>query len=316
MWMGRLLFRDANWSPHFPTSAAQIADIYRTGQGTQVDGVITATKGMAFDLVELFGDIKVPEREEVLTRQTAEALTEGEISYVCLPRHISPNRPKRCFDEDLFFALKDRLTRGIPPGLRRQFIELIKAHLDQKNVLTHVFPPMNDSLLWERGWNGAVSVVDHDYIMVVDSSLPGHSTAGVERSWEYRVSLNPNEPIKAELRLRYENKDQPKDEICRQFDWPTYHCYWNYFRVYVPQMADHSAVQMPPVPLHPGALKLIWGYPDANSGTVIQNLPTTPGRLTELGGYIAVEPGTVTTVRWSHFGRRAEPSSTKKNLVP
>ena len=29
LWMGRLLFRDANWNPHFPSSAAKVAEIYR-----------------------------------------------------------------------------------------------------------------------------------------------------------------------------------------------------------------------------------------------------------------------------------------------
>ena len=231
LWMGRLLFRDANWNPHFPTAAAKVAEMYRLGQGAQVDGVITASKLLAHDLVELFGDVKVPGVEEVLTRQTAEAYAEAERPYKCQPRHGS-TRPKRCFDEDLFFALKERMTTGIASSLRRRLVETVNEHLDRKNVLIHVFPPMDDSFLWERGWNGAMALVDHDYLMVVDSSLPGHSNVATQRSLEYSVSLNPDQPVEARLRLRYSNDEPPKDEICRQYAWQVYHCHWNYLRVY------------------------------------------------------------------------------------
>ena len=292
LWMGRLLFRDANWHPHFPSTAARVAEIYRMGQDIQVDGVITTSKLLAWDLVELFGDIKVPEVEEVLTRQTTVAYTEGELPYVCLARHDTDNT-KRCFDEDLFFALNDKLTAtAIPSPLRRRLVDLVKKYLDRKNILVHVFPPIDDSFLWERGWNGAVPLVDHDYLMIVDSSLPGHSNASVQRSWEYRVSLSSNQPVEAQLRLRYDNLEEPKDEICNQFAWLAYHCYWNYFRVYISPLADR--IQLPPVPLHEGSAKLIWGYPDADSASVVPNSDTR--RLTELGGFIAVEPGSATTV--------------------
>ena len=139
-----------------------------------------------------------------------------------------------------------------------------------------------------------VPAVDHDYLMVVDSSLPGHSTAGVQRSWEYSVVLDPGQPVEAQLRLRYENTDPPREEVCRQYAWELYRRYWNYFRLYVSPLAQR--IDMPPVPLHPGALKLIWGYPDADSSSIVPNADTGPSRLTELGGYLAVEPGSVTTV--------------------
>ena len=212
LWMGRLLFRDANWNPHFPASAAKVAEIYEMGQGVRVDGVITGSKGLMLDMVDVFGDLTVPGIQGVLSRETAEAFTDNRRFYECLPGHVSL-RGQRCFDEDVFFALRDRVTTApIPPGLRRSLVERVKDHLERKNILIHVFPPTDDSFLWERGWNGAVQAVDHDYLMVVDSSLPGHSTEGVRRSYEYRVSLNPGRPVDVDLRLRYDNGDEPKDE--------------------------------------------------------------------------------------------------------
>ena len=297
LWMGRLLFRDSNWNPHFPSSAAKIAELYRLGTGVQVNGVITASKLLAHDLVDLFGDIEVPEIEGPLTREMAVDYTEGFQTYPCLPRHAltQPGYSRQCFDEDLFFALRDRLTSEIRPEFRRSLVDLVKGNLKSKNILVHLFPPVDDTLLWEMGWNGAIRSVDHDVLMIVDSSLPGHSNAKVNRSWEYSVSLNTSELFGARLRLRYDNLEEPKSgEVCRQYEWETYHCYWNYFRAYVSPLA--TDLQVPRIPLHEGALKLIWGYSDLGSVSVVSNADTGPSRLTEVGGYISVEPGSLMTV--------------------
>ena len=31
LWMGRLLFRDSNWNPHFPDAALQVTELYHEG---------------------------------------------------------------------------------------------------------------------------------------------------------------------------------------------------------------------------------------------------------------------------------------------
>ena len=141
LWMGRQLFRDSNWNPHFPSSAALAAEIYLLGQGVQVDGVITGSKDLMLDLVDTFGDITVPGDDSTLDRKTAEAYTEGHKPYPCLPGRVS-FRGKRCFDEDVSFAMRERLTSDpIPSTLRRSLVELIKDHLDRKNILIQVFHP-------------------------------------------------------------------------------------------------------------------------------------------------------------------------------
>jgi hypothetical protein len=201
---------------------------------------------------------------------------------------------KRCFDQDLFFALRDRLTARLSGEDREAVVRLFKSALDRGNILLHVFDPEEGSLLWELGWNGAIKPVDHDYLMVVDSSLPGHTAEGVQRSWDYRVSLEPGRPASARLRVRYDHQGRPKDQVCRQSEPALYNCYWNYFRIYLPSSVINMARL--PVPLHEGAEKLIWGYPEADSGSLVRSADVGPARLTEVGGFIAVEPGSVTTV--------------------
>lgn len=118
LWMGRLLFRDSNWNPHFPASAARAAELFRVAKDVQVDGVLTASKMLVQDLVTLFGDVTVPGAEGPLTRERAVAYTEGEIPYVCRPSFHDSSRRERCFDQDLVLSLKDKLTSGVAGSLR------------------------------------------------------------------------------------------------------------------------------------------------------------------------------------------------------
>ncbi len=294
LWHDRMLFRDANWNPHFPAAAAKIAEIYRLGQGVQVDGVITGTKALTLDIVDVIGDMRVPGAADVLSRERAEAYAEGFLPYPCQPHHSS-DRGKRCFDEDLFFQLNDRLTAGNPAKLRQELVKLFQTHLDRRNIFVHVFDPLEGNFLWEREWNGAITPVDHDFLMVIDSSLPGHAVIQIRRSWEYRVSLDLVQPMKAQLRLRYHHATEPRQDVCLQSEAAGLeNCYWNFFRVYIPQMAQD--IQMPEVPLPTGSEKLIWGYTDADSASVTHNADIGPAALAELSGYIVVEPGSMTTI--------------------
>ena len=106
LWMGRLLFRDSNWNPHFPASAARVADLFELAKDVQVDGVLTTSKMLTHDLVELFGDVTVPGAVGALTGDGVTAYTEGEIPYVCRPSFHDSSLGNRCFDQDLFFSLK------------------------------------------------------------------------------------------------------------------------------------------------------------------------------------------------------------------
>ncbi|MBM3946523.1 MAG: DUF4012 domain-containing protein, partial [SAR202 cluster bacterium] len=102
-YMSHMLFQDANWYPHFPATAELLAEMFRRKTGVQADGVLTANKRLTLDLVELFGDIRVPGHDGPLDRAKANEYQETEDLYACRPGR-SIDRGKRCFDEDLFFA--------------------------------------------------------------------------------------------------------------------------------------------------------------------------------------------------------------------
>lgn len=298
LWMDRLLFRDANWNPHFPSSAAALAEIYAQWTGVKVDGVIATTKAMTLDITGILGDIQVPGHPGPLTRQVAEEYTEGQRSYLGRGRSSrppgTPCEGKRCFDEDLFFALMERLQEGLPPQARQALVRLVGEQVRRKDLLLHLFDPQIAPLVWEMGWNGAVRQVDHDYLMVVDNALPGHERKWASRSWEYRLALALDRPLEADLRLRYTHIGKPLQEVCRQADWKASTCYWNFFQVLLPRWAID--IDAPPVPLHEGTEKLAWGYTDADSLRLVRHAGEGLTGLIEVGAYLTVESGTVVTV--------------------
>ena len=294
LWMGRLLFRDSNWSPHFPDAALQVAELYRRGHPVEIDGVIAATKLFGLDLVGTLGDVEVPGWDGPLDRAIASQLTEGELAYPCREDHAA-NRAKRCFDEDLVPALLDSMRSGLGEAQRIDVLKLLLDHLDRKTILFNFADPSAQALIAANDWDGAVPKTQQDLIMVVDSSFPGHTTADVQREVDYRVALSTAGPSKADLRVRYANKRPPGPDICRQSSQALLGgCYWNYFRVLLPEGARD--LQGPSVPLHEGAERLIWGYREIDSGqTAVYGSGGLEG-LQEVGGFIAVAPGRVITI--------------------
>jgi hypothetical protein len=181
--MERLLFRDANWSPDFPTSAALVADMYKLGQGVEVDGMITGSKELLVQMVEFFGDIKVPDLPDPLTRETIQAYSVPTLPYQCTERHASLSG-RRCFDEDAFFSIKDRLTLPLSSTDRTGVIDILRRALRQRNIMAYIFDLNEGGLLWDLGWNGAIPPVDHDYLSVVDSTVASHTAEDIVRTWD------------------------------------------------------------------------------------------------------------------------------------
>ena len=297
LWMGRLLFRDANWSPHFPASAERLMEIYGNGRNIQLDGVVAGTKLLGLDLVDTLSGMTVPGVEGILTREQTFRYMEGIEEYECTERHVS-TRGKRCFDEDLFEAMTSRLREPITDQNRAALIDVVRAHLESKNLLLYVTNEVTAELINDQGWDGAIPRAPQDFLMVVDSSLPGHTTAQIDRSIDYTVDLEPGAQSSAELRVRYHN-DRPDTAItCRQAIEGGGGCYWNYMRIFIPQTS--LEIIAPPIPLHEGSEKLIWGHRDPDSSRVLPHAGGGLQDLTEIGGFITVDGQTTLTVPVSY----------------
>ncbi len=295
LWIGRLLFRDANWNPDFPHSAETLIDMYEHGRSVALDGAVSATKLLAFDLVDIVGGVEVAGVDERITSELAYVYSEGLLPYVCQEHHVS-FKGRHCFDEDLVASLVEDLRRGLGESGRARLVDVVTSHLQSKNVLVYLHDEKAQEIIVSHGWAGQVGAPSQDMLMVLDSSLPGHTTATVTRQWNYHVDLVPAGVSQADLRIRYENTRSEPSPDCRQAAEGGGGCYWNYVRVLLPSTA--SNVRSPQVPLHEGAEKLIWGYRDLDSARTITHAGAGLANLIEVGGFVVVERWLRKTGQW------------------
>jgi len=248
------LFRDSNWSPDFPTSARQMAEFYTMGTGHPVDGVIALDMVAVELLVNAVGPLSIEGHPQPLTganildwmRSARGGLEQGQGLGEWWGQ-------RKDFLGPLSAALKQRLDSGAV-----DWIALAKAGLqavEGKHLLLYFSDPQAQSILQAQGWDGAVSAVEGDAWMLVDSNV-GFNKAdmSIERKARYVIRLQPDGSAHSTLALFYTNQAprnaEPCDPAPRYSD--TYlgeaqRCYWDYVRVILPQ--DLELLEAPHAPL-------------------------------------------------------------------
>lgn len=235
-------FRDANWSPHYPQSAADTLFLYAFDEGTpEPDGLVTVNLSA---LHTVMGHIPVLYvREEAITQETVldgvrEAWGTGGAEVIF--NETSDDRKNFLFD----FALSLGQAYGRQLGWRDRLASLgaVPALLDGRDVL--IYSDAMQPYLAERRWDGAMIETPGDYLMVVESNLGYNKvTPRIERQMQYAVDLVSEVPT-ATLTLTYRNTNQ-NDLSCTRYNHfpegvlPTYFmrmdgCYWNYLRFFGP----------------------------------------------------------------------------------
>lgn len=226
-------FRDANWSPDFPTSAKTLMDFYvreRAMGGTPVaepPTVLVAFQPDVFEaLLTLTGPITV--RGKTFDRRNVFDLLQYEVEVGFAAEGI-PLRDRKGLVEDLGKALVERLA-ALPASRWPEALDIVTRALDRKQIQMYAADPQLLALLDARGWTGRTKATNGDFLWVVDANLAALKTDGVmEKHVDYRVDLKAARPT-ATVTLTYRNTN-PK---------PTwrYTRYRSYTRIYVPEGAE------------------------------------------------------------------------------
>ena len=184
-------FQDGNWFPDFPSTARQLLQFYQDAGGPSVDGVIAINATYVAELIGLMGPIEMPEYNRIIDAENFifEAQRIVEIEY-----DREENKPK-AFIGDLAPKLMERaleqtssnflnLLTFVDNGLTSRDVQLYFSDSDtQREILAH-------------GWGGAISGVDGDYLMVVDTNLGGGKTDGViEEDINVNISIDEDGSI-------------------------------------------------------------------------------------------------------------------------
>ena len=234
---GVWLFRDANWSPDFPTTAAWAEYLYAIGRLHSVDGVIAIDQETLRLLLAAVGPLTMPDASEPIS-------AENFIEYMRASRGKSEGEDdwfttRKDFMGPLGFVILEKLQND-PSVPMRAVAEALLQALNERHILLQFDNDMMREVLASRGWDGAVTRPDRgDFLLVVDSNLGFNKVnAAAQTSLTYNVDLsNPRSP-RAELVTLHRNNAQ-EGEPCRHaaYDPGNYaglinRCYWNYLRVY------------------------------------------------------------------------------------
>jgi hypothetical protein len=246
-----LLFRDANWSADFPSSAQVVQALYQLDMGKATDGVIAFDLEATRRLVAALQPLDLPGYQQPLTGDNVlvamreiwaePAETENTV------REASGTDwwlHRKDFMGDLAAAARARLESGqIDFGL---LARALYSSLQEKHLLVAVNDPAPAALLAGAGWSGVVDPGDGDFLLVVDSNVGWNKVNGVvQRNTNYTVTPRPDGSAWVDLELVYRHQGEASDDPCvhearygDSYEDMVRRCYFNYIRVLAPAGAQ------------------------------------------------------------------------------
>jgi len=251
------VFRDANWSPDFPTTAKAAADLYELGQGVRVDGVIAVDQKALQLLFKALGPLQLEEYRETVDAQNV----IGKIRAYWAPAEGQGMtsewwRHRKDFMGVLLQAMLTRLEGDVDSFDPLALVTETRRALEEKHILIYVKDPQTAAILSDLYWDGAIRPVEGDYLFAVDANMGWNkANARIQESMRYTVDIDSEGRLHSVLDLTYQHRSTQKIEGCRQeirYD-PIYEqmmdrCYWGYLRLYVPQGSQLLQATRTPVP--------------------------------------------------------------------
>ena len=255
-------FRDANWSPDFPTSSRKMLEFYRLEGGLdwqQVDAVIALTPTVIEDLLQVLGPQRVSGYDYEFT--SSNFTDQLELHVEKTYKQIGESKEDR---KSIIGKLGQQLIAkmfALPPAKLIEVLFLTEQNLEKKQILLYSLNPKEQADLIAEGWAGEIKNTDADFLMVADANIASLKTdLAISRYLDYRV-VEAKQQLSAKLKVTYDHQGK--------FDWKTTR-YRTWVRVYVP--------------LGSNLLKI--------KGNESEVVTTTELNKTVFGFFKSIEPGT------------------------
>lgn len=261
-------FRDANWSPDFPTTAEKGIWFYHEEGGNEqkIDGMIAITPTLIEYLLEIVGPITVDG-----TTFTSENLTEQleiEVEQSYKEKGLEIHERKGIIG-DIANVLMDRLFT-LPREQWADLIEVVNKSFEEKHIFVYLRNEPSQEFIEEQNYAGKIRYTEGDYLMVVDANMAALKTDYyVDRSESYDVKINKDKG-EVTLTLHYKNN-------APGFSWKTTR-YRTWVRIYTPQGSQLVSIN--------GNEKGSQYYQSNEPYEIIDEKGKT-----SIGTFISVEPG-------------------------
>ena len=229
------LLRDVSWEPDFPTTARTAADLYNLGQGQSVDGVVALNQWTLLSLLGGLGSVSSPGGGSPLTPRNLMSKLEEE-----------SDEHGRAYVDLTLQGILERLNEPMSLSTTMRLASALQESLRERDLLIFLHDSELQQVIAKNGWDGRVRQDSADYLYVVDSNV-GWSKADryIQRKVTYRVDLRKESGARINLTLGYNNLGGPGSSGCvpqwlnkgTNYDHLKNACYWNYWRVYLPNGA-------------------------------------------------------------------------------
>lgn len=167
-------FQDANWFPDFPASAKKIAWFYEKSGGPTVDGVIALDTHLLKDLLQITGEIPLPEYQLAVNNQNFNEIIQKQVE---IDYDKKENKPKKILSDLAPKIISQIFSR---PENLPSLASLLLENLTERHLQLFFFNPEMENLAREQGWGGEIKDnPDGDFLMVVNTNIAGGKTDGV-----------------------------------------------------------------------------------------------------------------------------------------
>ncbi len=224
--------QDANWFFDFPTSAKKVLWFYEKSGGPTRDGLIAINSNLLPKLLEVVGDIELPERQVVLTPDNALFWLQQEVEY---GKDKQNNQPKKVISE-LTPILLERLE-NLPPDKFIPVLSIFWQALQKKDIQIYHRQTEIEDKLKELGWAGEVKSTEGDYLAIVNTNIAGGKTDEfIKQRFYLQTDIDAAGNIVNNLRIVKTHTGDPNDLFGGDANI-------DYLRVYVPQGAELISAQ-------------------------------------------------------------------------
>ena len=217
-------FRDSNWDPDFPTSAARAIQFYKDERGPvgRFDGVIALTPAMVEDVMAVLGPVAVDGKEFTSQNLIDELAYHVELGF--RSEGITIGNRKEIID-DVAQKLKEKVFNMSVDQLR-ELVPVVLDALAERQLMMYFEDDAVQHMAENMGWAGQIAQTKGDYLFVVDANLGSlKSDLAINRTINYSLAPGTDGKMNATVSITYEHTGN--------FDWKITR-YRTYTRVYVP----------------------------------------------------------------------------------
>lgn len=199
--------RDSNWDPDFPQSAQRIEWFLDKEIDQQVDGVIAVDLDLLKSLLDVIGEVKVMDYNQVVNSKNVYQVTQNEVESSFFPGSIKKASFLTALSKTLIYELENMESSDKPQVLRK-----IYDSLNSKHILLYLHDNYSQTAVGELKFGGKLDLSTvcadkcfTDTYGLVDANL-GVNKANFFLEREHNLTLNIGKSkLQHKLEVNYVN---------------------------------------------------------------------------------------------------------------